>query len=124
MACELGENISALFGGGADKLLVLKEKWSELVGGFTFDFIVRELKREGKAREPLKIFQFREDLFSLEDLKEEMICPGIVSNVTRFGVFVNVGVRQDGLVHFSEMPNPLAKIFRKNLLPGIGYQLR
>ena len=104
MAKELGENVSALFGQGTDKLLGLKEKWSKLVGPFTFDFISKELKNQGKdPRGAFKIFQFHEDIFSLEDLKEKMICNGLVSNITHFGVFVNIGAGQDGLVHVSEM---------------------
>ena len=113
MSKELEENISGLFGEGADKLLNLKEKWSKLIGAFTFDSILEELRGKGEdPRRPFKIFQFHEDIFSIEDLKEKMICNGLVSNVTHFGVFVNIGAGQDGLVHFSETGskrNPLER---------------
>ena len=48
-------------------------------------------------------FPFRDDMRQLEDLKKGMVCPGIVTNVTNFGAFVDIGVHQDGLVHVSQM---------------------
>ena len=104
MAKELGENVSALFGKGADKISGLKEKWAKLIGPLTFDFIFKELKTQGEdPRGAFKVSRFHEDVFSMEDLREKMICNGFVSNVTHFGVFVNIGAGQDGLVHISEI---------------------
>lgn len=125
MAKELGENISGLLGEGANKILALKEKWSKLIGEFTFTDIVEELKKPGRdPRDPFKVFQFREDIFSVDDLKEGMICNGIVSNVTNFGAFVDIGVHQDGLVHISEIANQFVNDPQKMLSPGDQVQVQ
>ena len=50
-----------------------------------------------------KVFSFAEGISKIEDLKEGMVLPGIVTNLTSFGAFVDVGVKQDGLVHISEI---------------------
>lgn len=104
MAKELGVTISSLIGSGAQRLNELRDKWANLVGEFTFDDIVKELEKPGRdPRDPFKVFQYRDDIHEVKDLKEGMICPGIVTNVTSFGAFVDVGVHQDGLVHISEL---------------------
>jgi uncharacterized protein len=74
------------------------------VGEFTLRDIVAELKKPG--RDPRDEFTgpvFREDLHELKDVEEGMVLDGVVSNVTDFGVFVDVGVHNDGLVHVSEL---------------------
>ncbi len=66
--------------------------------------IVRELKKPG--RDPRSAFEapkFRQDVTKMEDLREDMIFDGVVTNVTAFGAFVDVGVHQDGLVHISQL---------------------
>lgn len=119
MAQELGVNVSQLVGEGAKKLLPLREKWSKLVGEFTFDDIVRELEKPGRdPRDPFKAFSFRDDIFEVKDLKENMICPGIVTNVTNFGAFVDIGVHQDGLVHISVLSHKFVEDPRKVVNPG------
>lgn len=119
MAHELGVSISQLTGEGAKKLLPLKEKWSQLVGEFTFDDIVRELEKPGRdPRDPFKAFSFRDDIFEVKDLKDGMICPGIVTNVTNFGAFVDIGVHQDGLVHISVLSHKFVDDPRKVVNPG------
>jgi uncharacterized protein len=125
MAKEIGENVSQLFGQGAAKLKSLREKWSGLIGEFTFDDIVNELQKPGRdPRDPFKVFQFRDDIFGIEDLKEGMICNGIVSNVTNFGAFVDIGVHQDGLVHISEIGNQFVNDPQKVLSPGDQVQVQ
>ena len=125
MAKELGESVSDLFGANAKKVLTLKEKWAGLIGEFTFDDIVNELKKPGRdPRDPYKVFQFREDIFEVSDLKEGMICNGIVSNVTNFGAFVDIGVHQDGLVHISEIANQFINDPQKMLSPGDQVQVQ
>ncbi|MEZ5400092.1 MAG: Tex family protein [Bryobacteraceae bacterium] len=77
-----------------------------LVGVFTWRDIVEELKKPG--RDPRSQFvapNFREELRELSDLQPGMTLEGVVTNVTRFGAFVDVGVHQDGLVHISELSN-------------------
>lgn len=119
MASELGVNVSQLIGDGAKKLLPLKEKWAKIVGEFTFDDIVRELEKPGRdPRDPFKAFSFRDDIFEVKDLKENMICPGIVTNVTNFGAFVDIGVHQDGLVHISVLSHKFVDDPRKVVNPG------
>ena len=119
MAGELGVTVSQLIGEGAKKLLPLREKWSKIVGEFTFDDIVRELEKPGRdPRDPFKAFSFRDDIFEVKDLKENMICPGIVTNVTNFGAFVDIGVHQDGLVHISVLSHKFVDDPRKVVNPG------
>ena len=73
------------------------------VGIPTLQDILLELKKPGRdPRTKIKVFQFA-DIHSIEDVKEGMIVPGIVTNITKFGAFVDIGVKQDGLVHVSNM---------------------
>ncbi len=119
MAQDLSANIQELIGDGAKKLLQARTKWASIVGEFTFDDIVKELEKPGRdPRDPFKVFQFREDIFEVKDLKEGMICPGIVTNVTNFGAFVDIGVHQDGLVHISELAHKFVEDPRKVVNPG------
>jgi protein Tex len=119
MAQELGIGISQLVGDGAKKLVELRTKWAEIVGQYTFDDILRELEKPGRdPRDPFKVFSFREDISEVKDLKEAMICPGIVTNVTNFGAFVDIGVHQDGLVHISALSHKFVDDPRKVVNPG------
>jgi uncharacterized protein len=80
------------------------------VGDFTLDDILAELDRPG--RDPRPAFeppQFRDDIRSLEDLSPGLVLEGVVTNVTAFGAFVDVGVHQDGLVHVSELADRFVK---------------
>ena len=80
------------------------------VGNFTLDDICAELLRPG--RDPREEFQppkFRDDVRTLEDLKPGMALEGVVTNVTAFGAFVDVGVHQDGLVHVSQLSDRFVK---------------
>jgi uncharacterized protein len=99
--------------------LALRKKWAVIIGDFTFDDIVKELEKPGRdPRDIFKVFQFRDDIFEVKDLKENMICPGLVTNVTNFGAFVDIGVHQDGLVHISELSNKFVEDPRKVVNPG------
>lgn len=119
MAGDLDVNINQLVGEGAKKLVQQRTKWASIVGEFTFDDIVKELEKPGRdPRDPFKIFQFKEDIFEVKDLKEGMICPGLVTNVTNFGAFVDIGVHQDGLVHISELAHKFVEDPRKVVNPG------
>jgi len=69
-------------------------------------------------RDPYKVFTFREDIHEIGDLEKEMICPGIVTNVTNFGAFVDIGVHQDGLVHISELTHDFVDDPKKVVKPG------
>ncbi|MFN8791945.1 MAG: helix-hairpin-helix domain-containing protein [Bdellovibrionales bacterium] len=119
MAQGMGVALSDLIGEGAKKLLDQRTKWATLVGEYTFDDIVKELEKPGRdPRDPFKIFKFREDIFEVKDLTEGMICPGLVTNVTNFGAFVDIGVHQDGLVHISEISHKFVDDPRKVVSPG------
>ncbi len=86
---------------------VNKNKYvSETAGLFTIEDILKELEKPGRdPREQLEEFQFDEKIKSIEDLKPGMQVPGIVTNITNFGAFVDIGVKQDGLVHVSQLSN-------------------
>jgi len=76
----------------------------EQTGLLTVQDIVQELKKPGRdPRTVAKVFSFAEGITRIEDLEVGMILPGIVTNLTNFGAFVDVGVHQDGLVHVSEI---------------------
>lgn len=119
MAKELGVSLAELSGEGAKKLETIRDKWAKLIGEYTFNDIRAELEKPGRdPRDPFKVFSFRDDIFEVKDLKEGMICPGIVTNVTNFGAFVDVGVHQDGLVHISELSHQFVNDPRKVVNPG------
>jgi uncharacterized protein len=68
--------------------------------------ILKELETPGRdPRQDFEVFEFEEGIESIDDLEEGMVLKGVVTNVTRFGAFVDIGVHQDGLVHISELSN-------------------
>lgn len=70
----------------------------------TINDIINELKKPGRdPRESAQIFEFSHDIKSIEDLSVGMELPGIVTNITAFGAFVDVGIKQNGLIHASQM---------------------
>ncbi|MFH2003025.1 MAG: helix-hairpin-helix domain-containing protein, partial [Planctomycetota bacterium] len=80
------------------------------VGLPTIEDIIEELKKPGRdPRDDFQQVKFRSDVTEMEHLTEGMVLEGRVSNVTRFGVFVDIGVHQDGLVHISEISNKYIK---------------
>ncbi|MBC7691994.1 MAG: RNA-binding transcriptional accessory protein [Methylotenera sp.] len=118
LAKKLGKDLKELMGAGVKLVKGAKELKDE-VGQFTFEDIVRELEKPGRdPREGFVAFQYRDDIFEVKDLKPGMICPGIVTNVTNFGAFVDIGVHQDGLVHLSQLSNKFIKDPREVVSPG------
>jgi uncharacterized protein len=80
------------------------------IGVPTLRDIIAELKRPGRdPREEMPKPVFRSDVLSMEDLKPDMVLTGTVRNVVDFGAFVDIGVKQDGLVHLSEMSDKFVK---------------
>ena len=70
----------------------------------TLNDIMDALNKRGlDPREPARAFAFDATVHEIEDLRQGMVLPGIVTNITAFGAFVNVGVHQDGLVHISQL---------------------
>ena len=92
------------------KRIDLKQYVSEKVGLPTLSDILSELSKPGRdPREQFETFRFAEGVEKIEDVKPGMKLPGIVTNITAFGVFVDIGVHQDGLVHISELSNRFVK---------------
>lgn len=86
------------------KKIDLQKYVTETVGIPTLKDIVNELNKPGRdPREKFEAFQFAEGVSKIEDLKPGLKLPGIVTNVTAFGAFVDIGVHQDGLVHISQL---------------------
>jgi protein Tex len=83
-----------------------KKYISETIGAFTIADILKELEKPGRdPRPPIEEFRFDETIKTMEDLKTGMVLPGVVTNITKFGVFVDIGVKQDGMVHISQLSN-------------------
>jgi protein Tex len=88
------------------KQIKAKDFVTETIGQFTIEDILKELEKPGRdPRSPIEEFRFADGVSAMEDLKPGMKVPGIVTNVTNFGAFVDVGVKQDGLVHISHLAN-------------------
>jgi len=86
------------------KQVVWTKYVTDQIGLPTMEDIRKELAKPGRdPRKAIKIFEFAPNIFKLEDLEVGMVLPGIVTNITKFGAFVDVGVKQDGLVHVSQM---------------------
>ena len=94
---------------------------TELIGLPTLKDIIIELDKPGRdPRKSFEIFSFDDSVHNINDLREGMRLPGIVTNVTNFGAFVDIGVHQDGLVHISQLaenfiddPNKVVKVGQK-----------
>ncbi len=96
--------------GVKDKVILLKEsianKYKEEVGMYTFNDILTELEKPGfDPRKKAKILQFSEEIKTINDLKIGMQLNGIVTNVTDFGAFVNIGIKENGLIHKTQLSN-------------------
>lgn len=88
------------------KKLNLQQYIGESTGLLTLQDILKELEKPSRdPREQLTAFEFDANVKTIEDLYEGMVLPGIVTNITAFGCFVDVGVKQDGLVHISQLAN-------------------
>lgn len=82
----------------------LKRYLSEKVGMPTLQDILQELEKPGRdPRGPIKVFEFDKNVRTMDDLREGMELPGIVSNITNFGAFVEIGIKENGLIHLSQM---------------------
>ena len=104
MAADLNVKINELIGNEELlKSIPVKKYISEQFGEHTINDIINELKKPGlDPRSEARSFEFAQ-IFSIDDVHVGMEVPGIVTNLTRFGAFVDIGVKQDGLVHVSEV---------------------
>lgn len=111
MASDLGCSVKDLLCDSAARQRIQPSKYvSETVGLPTLTDIIAELAKPGRdPREKFEVFSFKEGVEKIEDLKPGMKLPGIVTNVTAFGAFVDIGVHQDGLVHVSQMADRFIK---------------
>lgn len=122
MASDLGCSIDDLIKDKElRKKIVLTNYVTEAIGLPTLKDILSELEKPGRdPRKTFEAFSFDENVHDIADLREGMRLPGIVTNVTNFGAFVDVGVHQDGLVHISQLsdsfvddPNTVVKVGQK-----------
>ena len=107
MAASVGTDVETLM---KDKELRTKIVLADFVGedcGLpTLKDIMKELEKPGlDPRAKFEVFEFDKIVTRIEDVKEGMVLPGIVTNITAFGAFVDIGVHQDGLIHVSQMAN-------------------
>ena len=111
MARDLGCSVLDLMGDEAlRKRIDLKNYVAETVGLPTLNDILSELAKPGRdPRDEYETFRFAEGIEKMEDVRPGMKLPGVVTNITAFGVFVDIGVHQDGLVHVSELSNRFVK---------------
>jgi uncharacterized protein len=111
MANDLGTEVKELIGTGQlNQKLNLSKYVTNDLGLPTLEDILKELEKPARdPRKLAKVFEFDQRVRKPEDLQVGMILPGIVTNITAFGAFVDVGVKQDGLVHVSEMADKFVK---------------
>ncbi|WP_254092131.1 Tex family protein [Dawidia soli] len=111
MAVDLGCSVRELMSSAElRRQLDLKKYVTDKVGLPTLNDIVAELEKPGRdPRSTFEIFSFTEGVNTIGDLKIGMTMPGIVTNVTNFGAFVDIGVHQDGLVHISHLADKFVK---------------
>ena len=98
----------------------------------TLSDIAQELAKPGRdPRASVKVLEFANDINSIEDVKEGMEVPGIITNITNFGAFVDFGIKENGLIHISQMcdkfissPNEVVKLHQHVKVRVIGVDLR
>lgn len=107
MAKDLNSKVGDLMTSAEIRSKIILQKYvGSKVGVPTLKDIVAELAKPGRdPRTKIKMFEFAEGIRSIEDVREGMVVPGIVTNITNFGAFVDIGVKQDGLVHISQLAN-------------------
>lgn len=133
MAKDAGQTVAELMRSDAARQSIrIKEYVSEDVGLPTLRDIMDELSKPGRdPRAEFSVFAFAEGINDIADLHEGMRLPGIVTNVTKFGAFVDVGVHRDGLVHISQLadryvrdPSEVVAAGREVMVTVIGLDLK
>ncbi len=115
-----GKSIDAILGNsGLLKQLKAEDYTDERFGLPTVTDILKELDKPGRDPRPeFKTAEFKEGVEEMRDLKQDMVLEGVVTNVTNFGAFVDIGVHQDGLVHISALSNSFVKDPREVVKAG------
>jgi uncharacterized protein len=117
---------------GTREQIDIKRYVTDEVGLPTLTDIMKELEKPGRdPREQIEAFEFDSSVQTVEDLREGMELPGIVTNITNFGAFVDIGVHQDGLVHVSQLadryvsdPTQVVRLHQHVRVRVIGVDLR
>lgn len=131
MASDLGCSVKELVSDNEKRKTIKPEKYvTTSVGLPTLKDIMQEIAKPGRdPRSEIKEFNFA-DIHTMEDVKEGMVIPGIVTNITKFGAFVDIGVKQDGLVHVSQLadryvddPSKVVKLQQHVMVKVIGVDL-
>ncbi|MBE0678770.1 MAG: RNA-binding transcriptional accessory protein [Bacteroidales bacterium] len=131
MAKDAGCTVADLIGDDSRRKSVIIDRYVTPEAGLpTLKDIMLELTRPGRdPRSAIQEFSFA-DIHTLEDVKEGMVVPGIVTNITKFGAFVDIGVKQDGLVHVSQMadryvedPSKVVKLHQQLLVRVVSVDL-
>lgn len=122
MASDLGCSVATLMKDSSVRTKIRLQNYvTETVGLPTLNDIMAELTKPGRdPRRQFEIFRFADGINKIEDVQAGMRLPGIVTNVTAFGAFVDIGIHQDGLVHISQLadrfvkdPNEVVKVHQK-----------
>jgi protein Tex len=122
MAKDLGADVKELIKNKELRSKIeIKKYVTEQIGLPTLNDIMSELSKPGRdPRESFEAFQFADGVEKMEDLKSGMKLPGIITNITKFGAFVDIGVHQDGLIHISHLsdryisdPSEAVKVYQK-----------
>ncbi len=138
---SLVKNIAADTGVSVEDLIGNKEKIDSIkiekyvndsVGLPTLSDIMQELAKPGRdPRSGIKVFEFAADIHSIEDLKVGAEIPGIITNITNFGAFVDIGIKENGLIHISNMaekfisdPNEIVKLHQHVVVSVIDVELK
>ena len=132
MAKDLNCTVRELIGNkDLKKKLHLEDYISGTVGMLTINDIISELDKPGRdPRQTVKVFEFDPTVRTIEDLKEGQVLPGIVTNITNFGCFVDIGIKENGLVHISQLankyisdPTEIISLHQHVTVKGIGIDL-
>ncbi|HBL79229.1 MAG TPA: RNA-binding transcriptional accessory protein [Aequorivita sp.] len=111
MAKDEKVKISELIGNKALLQKINLEKYiSDKIGLPTLKDIIKELEKPGlDIREEAKVFTFNQNIKTINDLREGQLLPGIVNNITNFGAFVDIGIKESGLIHVSNLSDSFVK---------------
>ena len=132
MAKDLDCNVTELISNKEIKNKIRIEQYvNDKTGMPTLLDIMKELDKPGRdPRQGIKVFEFDPDVYTIHDLKEGQILPGIVNNITNFGCFVDIGIKEKGLVHISQMadrfisdPNEIVSIHQHIMVKVINVDL-